>query len=109
MKRADKRTGGHATAQDISHWSLTVVGLDSVVGTATRYGLNSPVIEFQWEWDFLFPSRLVLGPTHPPVQLVLGFLPGGKVPGCGTDHPPTLSIEVKEGAESYLYSPSGLS
>ena len=48
MKCEDKRKGGHATAQDISHWSLTVADLDSVVGTATRYRLNM-VIESWWE------------------------------------------------------------
>ena len=31
-----------------------------------------------------------------------------KRPGCGDDHPPPYSAEVKEGAELYLHSPLGL-
>jgi len=49
MKCEGRRTGGHAAARDISHWSFTVVGLDSIVSTATQYGINSLVIESQWE------------------------------------------------------------
>jgi len=44
------------------------VGLQSAVGTATRYGLNGPGIETRWGWDFTHPSRTALGPTQPHVQ-----------------------------------------
>jgi hypothetical protein len=47
---------------------IIIVGRDSSVGTATRYGLDGPGIETQWERDFPHPSRLVLGPTQPPIQ-----------------------------------------
>jgi len=33
--------------------------------------------------------------------------PGVRLPGCGIDHPPPSSTEVKEKVELYLYFPSG--
>jgi hypothetical protein len=45
-----------------------VVGWDSIVGIATRYGLDGPGIESRWGRDFTQPSRPALGPTQPPVQ-----------------------------------------
>ena len=47
---------------------LLVVGQDSAVGVATRYGLDCPGIESRWERDFPHPSRPTLGPTQPPLQ-----------------------------------------
>jgi hypothetical protein len=32
-----------------------------------------------------------------------GSFPGVKLPGCGVDHPPPSSAEVKERVELYLY------
>jgi len=46
---------------------LQNVGQDSVVDIVTHYGLDGPGIETQWGQDFLYPSRLILGPTQPPV------------------------------------------
>ena len=40
------------------------MGRDSSVGIATRYGLDSPGIEFRWGRDFPHQSRPALGPTH---------------------------------------------
>jgi hypothetical protein len=40
------------------------VGPDSVVGIATRYGLDGLGIESWWGRDFPHPSRVSLGP-HP--------------------------------------------
>jgi len=76
---------------------------DSSVGIATRYGLQCPGIESRWGRDFLHPSRLALGPTQLPIQLVPGLFRGVKRPGRGVDHPPPSSAEVKEGVELYLY------
>ena len=45
-------------------------GRDSVVGIATRYGLDSPWIESRWGRDFPHPSRPALGLTQPPIQWV---------------------------------------
>ena len=46
---------------------------DSVVGIATRYGLDGPGIESRWGRDFSHLSRPALGLTQPPVQWVPGF------------------------------------
>jgi hypothetical protein len=58
---------------------------------------------------FLFTtaSRLVLGPTQPPVQWVTGALSLGiKWPVREADHSPPSSAEVKECVELYLHSPN---
>ena len=36
-----------------------------------------------------------------------GSFPGVKQLGCGIDHPPPSSVNIKERVELYLYSPSG--
>ena len=59
-----------------------VVGRDSSVGMATRYGLDRPGIESQWgEGGEIFrPGR----PWGPPSLLYNGYrvFPGGKVAGA---------------------------
>ena len=56
-------------------------GRNSSDGIATRYGLDGPEIESQWERDFPPPSRPALGPTS---LLYNGYqvFPGGKAAGA---------------------------
>ena len=49
---------------------LLILGRDSSVGIATRYGLDGPGIESRWRRDFPHPSIPTLGPTQPPIQWV---------------------------------------
>jgi hypothetical protein len=58
------------------------MGWDSTVGIAARYGLDGPGIEPQQGRDFPHLSRPSLGPTQPPVQLVLGLFRRGKATGA---------------------------
>ena len=51
---------------------IYIVGQDSAVSVATRYGLDSLGIESQWGRDFPHPSRPALGPTQSPIQWVPG-------------------------------------
>jgi hypothetical protein len=51
------------------------------------------------------PYRL-WGPPNLPYNGYRVF-PGLKRPGCGVDHPPPTTAEVKESVELYLYSSSG--
>ena len=82
---------------------VNYVGRDSVVGIATRYGLDGPGIESRW--GARFSATVQTGPEAHPASYTMGtgsFL-GVELPGRGVDHPP----EVKERVELYLYSPSG--
>jgi hypothetical protein len=50
-----------------------LVGRDSSVAIAIRYGLGGSGMESWWWRDFPHLSRLALGPTQPLVQWVLGL------------------------------------
>jgi hypothetical protein len=78
------------------------VDRDSVVGIATGYGLDGPLIELRLGRGIPYSTRPALGPTQPPVQWVPSLLPGGKAAGAWR-WPPTLSsAEVKESVELYF-------
>jgi hypothetical protein len=66
---------------------------DSVVGIATRYGLDGLGIESPWGRDFLHLSDR---PWGPPSLLYSGKDRGVKRPGYGVDHPPHLAPRLKK-------------
>jgi len=58
------------------------LGRVSVVGEATRYGLDGPGIENRWGREFPHQSRPALESTQPRVQWVPGLFPGYKAAGA---------------------------
>jgi hypothetical protein len=63
----------HEHDDDDDKYPNRIVGRDSSVGIATRYGLEGPGIE----------SKPALAPTQPPIQWVPGLsLEGGKAAGA---------------------------
>jgi hypothetical protein len=71
-------------------------GPGSSVCIATGYGLDSPGIESRWGARFF--SHVQTGPEAHPASCTMGTgsFPGIKRPGCGADHPPPSSAEVKK-------------
>ena len=66
--------------KDMQHeWQIFIlcVGRDSSAGTATRYGLDGPGIEFRRRRDFLHAFKRALGPNQTPVQLGTRSVSGG--------------------------------
>jgi hypothetical protein len=87
--------------------TISMVGRDSSVGMATRYGLDGPDIESRWGARYFAPIQTNLG-TH-PATWTIGSFPGEKWPVRGGDHPPPSSAECKERVDPYLYSSFGFS
>jgi hypothetical protein len=59
------------------------LGRDSLVGRATRYGLDGLDKESRWRRGSPYPFRPALGVTRPPIQWVSGLFPVGKADGAG--------------------------
>jgi hypothetical protein len=72
----------------------------STVGTETRYGLDGPGIEYQWERDFPLQSLTVPG-ARPPRLLTMGTgsYPEVNRPGRGVNYLTPFSVEVKKRIE----------
>ena len=87
------------------------MGRDSVIGIATRYGLDGPGNESRWAGGggglFPPPALSARGPTQPPVQWVPDLFAGSKRPGRGVDHPLPSSAQAEERVHPYFYSASG--
>jgi hypothetical protein len=81
---------------------VLVVGRDNAVDIATRYGLDGPVLG----WDFPYPSRPVLGPSQPSAEWVPGLFPEGRAAGAWRWPATLYNVEVKNRVELYRYSPS---
>jgi hypothetical protein len=86
----------------------------SAVGIALGYGRRIGVLGFDSRrglgiFFFITASRMVMGPTQPPIQWVPGALSlEVKRPWREADHSPPSSTEVEEYVELYLHSPIGL-
>jgi hypothetical protein len=84
-----------------------LVGRDSSVGIATRYGLDGPETQSRWGVRFFAPVQTDPGVHPPSCTMGTGSFPRIKRPWCGVDHPPPSIAKVKERVVLYLYSPSG--
>jgi hypothetical protein len=60
----------------------STVGRDSSVGTATRYGLDGPVIEFRVGAIFAAPVQTGPGAQQHSYTMGTGSFPGGKATGA---------------------------
>jgi len=88
-------------------WVMSEVrSRDSLVGIATRYGLDGPGIESRWGARFSKPVQTGCGAHPAPYTMGTGSFPGVRRPVRCVDHPPPSSAEVKERVELYLCSPS---
>jgi len=75
---------------------LHVVGRDSSVGIATRYGLDGPGIESRWGTRFSALVQTEPGAHPASYTMGTGSFPGVKRPERGADLPPSSSAKVKE-------------
>jgi hypothetical protein len=84
---------------------VLLLGRDSSVGIATRYGLCGS--EFESRWGTRFSASVQTGPEAHPASCTMGtgsFL-GVKRPGYSVDHPPHLAPRLKE-EYSYTSTPT---
>jgi hypothetical protein len=93
----------HVLRVFIHIYTYSIVGRDSSVGIATRYGPDGPGIESPVGGEIFRtrPSR----PWGPPSLLYNGYwnsFPVVKRPGRGVKHPPQSRAEVKEKVELYM-------
>jgi len=81
------------------------VGRDSVVGIATRYGLDGAGIAFRKRRGF--PCRPERSGAHPAsYTLGTGSVPGVKRPGREINHIPPSSADIEERIELNHFYPS---
>ena len=75
-----------------------MVGRYSVVGIATSYVLDGPVIGSRGGRgrDFAHLSSSALGPTQAPIQWVPILYREARRPGRGVDHSPHLAPSFKK-------------
>jgi len=85
------------------------LGRASVVGVATRYGLDGPEMESRWGWDIAHPFRTALRSTQLPVKLVPDLFPGSKAAGAWLwPPPPHLERRLKKEKSHTSTPPLGL-
>ena len=87
---------------------VCIMGRDSSVGIATRYGLDGPGIESRWGARFFAPVQTSPGAYPACCTIGSGSFTGVKRSGRGADHPPPSKCLGHERVGLYLYSSSGL-
>jgi hypothetical protein len=76
-------------------YTESIVGRDSSVGIATRYGLDDPGIESRWVATLSAPVQPGTG-VHPASYTTgTGFLPGVERLGRGIGQPPHLAPRLE--------------
>ena len=68
----------------------SLMGRDSSVDIATRYGLDGPAIESRWGARFSAPAQTGSGAYPASCTMGTGSFPGLKRPGHGADHTPPV-------------------
>jgi hypothetical protein len=76
--------------------NVLIMGWDSSVGIATRYGLDGPVIESRCGARFFAPLQTGPGAHPAPYTVGSGSFLGVKRPGRGVDHPPQLALRLRK-------------
>jgi hypothetical protein len=79
--------------------AIKKVGRDSVVGIASRYGLDSAGIEFWWgggERELFAPIQTGTRAHPASYRMGTGSFPEVKRPGRGLDHPSHLVPNLKK-------------
>ena len=85
----------------------TVIEAYSVVGIATRYGLNGPRIESRWGARFFTPVQTGPGANAACCAMGTGPFLGVKRPGRGVYYPPHLASRLKKEWSYTSARPSG--
>ena len=75
---------------------VIIVGRNSAVGIATRYGMGGPGIESRWGVRFSAPVQTDPGAHRASYTIGTGSFPGVKWPGRGVDHPLHLELRLKK-------------
>jgi hypothetical protein len=83
----------------------TLGGRSNVLGTETRYGLESLEIEFRWGLGFPHSSRPARDTPNLSRKGYRVSFPEVRRPERGGDHPLPPSGEVKERVQLWIYSP----
>jgi len=86
------------TVYNSTNYAEMIMGRDSSVGIATRFGIDGPAIKSRWGGGARFSAPVQTGPGAHPASCAIGTgsLLGVKRPGRGVDHPPNLAPRLKK-------------
>jgi len=86
--------------------SVQYIGWDSIIGIASRYGLDSPRIKSCWGGGGEILSACPNGHGVHPAFCIMGTksLLGVKWPDHGMNHPPLSSATINVRVQLYLFS-----